>query len=76
MKVKGESVLSAKCLDPRNRADLIESTTRFHDSQMVGPYWVLNPLHQTVRLLRQRITPLHHNTVTVKGMKEIPSYLV
>ena len=35
---------SAKRLDRRNRADLIESATPCHDSPMAGSYRVSNPL--------------------------------
>ena len=39
---------SANCWDCRNRADLIESATQFHDAHVVGSYRVSNPLHLTV----------------------------
>ena len=39
---------SAKRLDRRNRADLIESATPCHDAQVVGPYRDSNPLLLTI----------------------------
>ena len=48
---KGEgevAYFSAKRWDRRNRADLIESATPFHDAQVVGLYRVSNPLRLTV----------------------------
>ena len=42
------AVFSAKRLDRRNRADLIESTTPCHDAQVLGSYWGSSPLQLTV----------------------------
>ena len=39
---------SAKRLDRRNRADLIESATPCHDAHVVGPYRDSNPLRLTI----------------------------
>ena len=42
------AVFSAKRWDRRNRADLIESATPFHDVQVMGSYRGSNPLRLTV----------------------------
>ena len=42
------AVFSVKRWDHRNRADLIESVTPCHDTQVVGPYWISNSFHLTV----------------------------
>ena len=46
---EGEAaVVGAKPWDRRSSETLIESTTRCHDAQVVGPYRVSNPLRPTV----------------------------
>ena len=53
---------SAKCLDRRNRADLIDSATPCHDAQVVGSHWLLNPLLLTVLTAKSEdytIAPKH-----------------
>ena len=57
---------SAKHWDRRNRADLIESTTRCHDAQVVGSYRDSNPLHLTV--LAAMSEGLHHGATTPSGV--------
>ena len=45
---------NAKRWDRRNRADLIESATPCHDTNVLGSYQLSNPHHLTV------LTALHH----------------
>ena len=47
--VEGEvAVFSAKHLDRRNRAELIDSAIPCHDAMMVRPYRVSNPFRLTI----------------------------
>ena len=51
MKVEGDgedACLSVKRLDRRNRSDLMESMTPCHNAQVMRPYWVSSPVHQTL----------------------------
>ena len=49
MGFEGEvAFFSAKRWDRRNRADLIESATPCHDTQVAGPYRDSNPLRLTI----------------------------
>ena len=46
------AVFSAKRWDPKSSQALIESAIPCPDAQIVGPYWVSNPLHLTVLAVR------------------------
>ena len=69
------AVFSAKRWDCRNRADLIESTTPYHDAQVVGSCQGLNPLHMTVLT---RIGSMTHNAeiMTHTGKKVVQCNLL
>ena len=67
------AVFCAKRWDSRSNEALTESMTPYHEAQVVGPYWVSNPLRLTVQTAKSEdyTSVPQHLYVCVERSEEI-----